>query len=374
VLTDDTTLSAALECLKAHLPVTMQGEYQPETLYEVLLWAASHHDSIEHAAQQLTGVPTGNDLRYHLDKFADMATVESQLNAALQSHLPSGIVNHRHRLAIDLHLLPYYGQPSEAEAPYIYRSQAKAGTTSFLAYATVYVIRAHRRVTLAIHAVRREETAVAIITHLLDAISPLVVKVERLYLDRGFYSVPVIRWLMTLKLPFIMPAIIRGKTGGTRALCQGRRSYQTTYTLSSSDYGSVTCPMVVVCRYRKGAQGKYGIQYLLYVVYRANVAWSQVHRHYRDRFGIETSYRVKNHARIRSTTKNPVLRLLYVALAFILVNLWVYLLWQVVSVTRRGGRRVLQECFPLKTMLSFIRQALERHFPLLQAVYLPVPS
>jgi putative transposase len=51
VLTDDTTLSAALECLKAHLPVTMQGEYQPETLYEVLLWAASHHDSIEHAAQ-----------------------------------------------------------------------------------------------------------------------------------------------------------------------------------------------------------------------------------------------------------------------------------------------------------------------------------
>ena len=63
VLTDDTTLSAALECLKAHLPVTMQGEYQPETLYEVLLWAASHHDSIEHAAQQLTGAPTGNDLR-----------------------------------------------------------------------------------------------------------------------------------------------------------------------------------------------------------------------------------------------------------------------------------------------------------------------
>ncbi len=57
-----------------------------------------------------------------------MVTVEKQVNAALQSHLPSGLVNHRHRLAIDLHLLPYYGQPSEVEAPYIYRSQAKAGT------------------------------------------------------------------------------------------------------------------------------------------------------------------------------------------------------------------------------------------------------
>lgn len=103
------------------LPVTMQGEYQPETLYEVLLWAASHHDGIEHAAQQLTGVPTGNDLRHHLNKFEDRATVEAQLNAALQSHLPSGIVNHRHCLAIDLHLLPYCGQASEAEAPYICR-------------------------------------------------------------------------------------------------------------------------------------------------------------------------------------------------------------------------------------------------------------
>jgi hypothetical protein len=107
------------------------------------------------------------------------------------------------------------------------------------------------------------------------------------------------------------------------------------------------------------------------VVYRANVAWSQVHRHYRYRFGIETSYRIKNQARIRSTTKNPVLRLLYVALAFILVNLWVYLLWQVVSATRRGGRQVFQARFPLKTMLSFIRQAVEQHFPLVRAVYLP---
>jgi putative transposase len=84
--------------------------------------------------------------------------------------------------------LPYYGQPSEAEALYIYRSQAKAGTTSFFAYATVHVIRAHRRVTLAIHAVRWEETAVAIITRLLAAINPLTVKVERLYLDRGCIS------------------------------------------------------------------------------------------------------------------------------------------------------------------------------------------
>ncbi|MGF1569376.1 MAG: ISH3 family transposase, partial [Nodosilinea sp.] len=73
----------------------------------------------------------------------------------------------------------------------------------------------------------------------------------------------VIRGLIALTLPFIMPAVVRGKTGGTRALCHGRRSDQTDYTLSSAAQGSVTCPMVVICRYRNGAHGKHGIQYLL---------------------------------------------------------------------------------------------------------------
>ena len=42
------------------------------------------------------------------------------------------------KLAIDLNLIPYYGEPSDSEKPYIYRSQAKQGTCSFYAYATLY--------------------------------------------------------------------------------------------------------------------------------------------------------------------------------------------------------------------------------------------
>ena len=136
-----------------------------------------------------------------------------------------------------------------------------------------------------------------------------------------------------------MPAVIRGKTGGTRALCQGRQSYRTTDTLNSPQYGTVDCQMVVVCRYQKGRRQQHGVQHLLYVTHRVNVAPHQLHQHYRERFGIETSYRLKTHCRIRSTTKNPVLRLLFVALAFILVNLWLFLLWTDISLTQRGGRR-----------------------------------
>lgn len=78
------------------------------------------------------------------------------------------------------------------------------------------MIRCHQRVTLAVHAIPRGETLVGSLTLLLARLTPLRVKVKRLYLDRGFYSVPVIRWLKALNIPFLMHVIIRGKTGGTR--------------------------------------------------------------------------------------------------------------------------------------------------------------
>jgi putative transposase len=82
-LTDEATLEAALDCLVEHLPLEMEGGYSREDLFKLLLRAASRSDSIEHTSHRLDGVPSGNGIRYHLDKLDDMATAEHQLNAAL---------------------------------------------------------------------------------------------------------------------------------------------------------------------------------------------------------------------------------------------------------------------------------------------------
>lgn len=130
-------MQTAIDCLSEHVPLEMTGDYSPQDLFEILLRAASRRDSVEHTVRQLEGAPSGNGIRYHLDKLNDMATVEQQLNRALQSRIPPKITKHSQRLAIDLHLIPHYGTPTDAETPYIYRSQAKAGTTTFFAYATM---------------------------------------------------------------------------------------------------------------------------------------------------------------------------------------------------------------------------------------------
>ncbi|NJK51860.1 MAG: hypothetical protein HC936_01940 [Leptolyngbyaceae cyanobacterium SU_3_3] len=64
-------------------------------------------------------------------------------------------------------------------------------------------------------------------------------------------------------------------------------------------------------------------------------------------------------------------RLLFVALAFILVNIWITVLWAFVSATHLGGRRVYQDLFPLKTLLELISQGVERLFPPKKVIYLP---
>jgi hypothetical protein len=164
VLSDEQTLEQMLECLVEHVSIDMQGECTEETLFTVLLRTACTCESIEFTADTLEEAPDGSTLRYHLEKCRQVDEMEEMVNAALQSRLPGKLTNRPQRLAIDLNLLPYYGSPSAEEEPYIYRSQAHAGTCSFYAYATCYVIRKHKRVTLALTAVRRDDLMVGIIT------------------------------------------------------------------------------------------------------------------------------------------------------------------------------------------------------------------
>ncbi len=207
-LTDEETLTEAVDCLAKHIPLNAKGVCDSKTLFQILLRAAATHDTIENTAKQLKQVTTSNNIRYHLGKLNNFVGVEQQLNLALKSQIPQGLRKKKQSLAIDLNLIPYDGEPSQEEAAFIYRSQAKLGS-SFYAYATLYVIKKGKRVTLAIRGVRWLDTKVAILTYLLAELSEQRIKVKKLYLDREFFSVAVIRWLQALNIPLILPAIIR---------------------------------------------------------------------------------------------------------------------------------------------------------------------
>jgi IS4 transposase len=84
-----------------------------------------------------------------------------------------------------------------------------------------------------------------------------------------------------------------------------------------------------------------------------------VRDNYRQRFGIETSYRQLHEARIRTSSRSPLLRLLFVGLALVLRNVWVWLHWEVLAKKRRGKRRVDLDQLPLRAMLHGLQQVAE---------------
>lgn len=226
-------------------------------------------------------------------------------------------------LAIDVVLIPYHGQPERA-AKEVVRGEAKAGTTHFHGYATIAIVHNKRRYVVALTFIEPEETMALVVRRLLDRVKQLKIKVRRVYLDKGFCSIEVLRTLDRRGLNYVIPIPVRGRSGGVRKLFHGSCSYATRYTFSSAELGSYTVPAVAVRRYTKGKYGRHGVKWFAYAVagLPQRCPPRQVFELYRQRFGIETSYRQMNQVRARTTSRNPTLRLLLVGLAFILVNLY----------------------------------------------------
>ena len=137
VITDAATLEEVIDVLQEHLHIEMEGDFQQESLFEILVHAATNAQSVEQTCKTLEHAPTGNDVRYHLNKLEDLEELEGELNETLRARVPGRLGNSCQKFALDLNLIPYYGTPSEEERPYINRSQAKTGTCSFYAYATL---------------------------------------------------------------------------------------------------------------------------------------------------------------------------------------------------------------------------------------------
>ena len=139
VLTDKDTLKEVIDCLSKHISIKTQGAFNQTDLFNILIGAASNSDTIENTAKKLNKSCSGKNIRYHLNKFESFKELETQINLALISKLPRRIKKRKHKLAININLIPYYGEPNKQEQDYIYPSQAKNETCSFYAYATVYI-------------------------------------------------------------------------------------------------------------------------------------------------------------------------------------------------------------------------------------------
>ncbi len=73
--------------------------------------------------------------------------------------------------------------------------------------------------------------------------------------------------------------------------------------------------------------------------------------------------------RIRTTTRRPEVRLLYVGIALILRNVWVWLHYTVLAMPRRGGRVIHLERLRWETLLLWLLHVVEEAFGVADATF-----
>ena len=67
----------------------------------------------------------------------------------------------------------------------------------------------------------------------------------------------------------------------------------------------------------KGKREKHGVENLGYVVNGIDWNPQKIHERYRSRFAIESSYRMRNLVKPRTSTRNPVIRYLFAIISFL---------------------------------------------------------
>jgi hypothetical protein len=296
--------------------------------------------------------------------------LEQQLNSRFAAQLPKALRQRRQRVAMDLVLIPYHGQPHRRPQE-SYRRQAKSGTTHFHASATAYVVHHGQRFTVALYPVEHGTDLVEIVKRLLRTASRAGIRPNLLLLDRGFYRVDVIRYLPAARYPFILPVICRGRRAddprgprGTRVFATHKRRGWFQYTLTHAAKRTATVRIGVHCRNWRGRRNRHGRQTLVYACWGLSPTTTThwVYQVYRRRFGIETSYRQLHEARIKTTTRDPQLRLLFIGIALFLRNVWVWVHWHCLATPRSGRRQLNLHQLRFTTLLIGLVHLAEQTF------------
>jgi hypothetical protein len=167
-----------------------------------------------------------------------------------------------------------------------------------------------------------------------------------------------------------MPVVCHGRSpkhpkgaSGSHVFRTWKTSGWSTYTLADAKKQTATVSICVKCRNYRGQWNRRGRQALVYAYWGYRPASPDaVFATYRLRFGIETSYRQMHEGRIRTTTRRPAVRLLYVGIALVLRNLWVWLHYTVLAMPRRGSRVILLERLRWETLLLWLLHVAEEVF------------
>ena len=181
-------------------------------VWNIVLRAAARMCSLAAACRDLADAPSDQAVfdALHDGLPKTWKTLEKRSGELLLGQLPERLKKRSWNVAIDWHLVPYYGRPDQSPNE-LRRSKQQKGTSTFHTYATAGIVSHGIRDTLVVTWVRRNKSMVKVLDRLLTRIEQNGLTLRKLLVDRAFYSCPVIEHLQSRHIPFVVPTVLRGR-------------------------------------------------------------------------------------------------------------------------------------------------------------------
>ena len=206
-----------------------------------------------------------------------------------------------------------------------------------------------------------------VLQKLLQVVRDRKIAIKCVLLDKEFFTVQILTYLARARTGYVVPAVVRGRRPknprarltGLRDLRRRKNGYYC-HTLRSGKR-QVQLKICVASKGMIHSKKKKRItKKLMYAIHRVRLTPLEIRELYRRRFGIETTYRQMQEARIKTCTRCPRIRLLLIGIALILRNVWVWLHFQWARNKYGAEPIVYLELLRFRQMLDWIRQVIDQ--------------
>ena len=346
-----------LQPLVEHIGIPINGSLTCQDLYQTIIGMAVDQNSVHSISKRYHKVPCETSIRHHLKKLDMDELIESNEKILMQMAIENLKTEKKYEFAIDYTNDPYYGKTDTSNEKYVIRGQAKKSTNSFYSYVSLYIINKNERFTISVLPVEKGISKIEYLEYFIDLINRLNFRIKILCLDREFYSTDVFDFLKTHKIPHIVPVVKKGNK--IKAMLIGNKNRREIYTMKKGDK-KVDLDIVIDVKYMKGKRGKNGCENLGFVVFGVNWTPRKISTTYRRRFAIESSYRMRNQVKPKTSSKNATIRYFYAIISFLLKNVWACLQKKHFTIVKTGPPTIEEGLFRFDIFILLVSEWVRR--------------
>ncbi len=358
----DRYLQGISQIICDHVTLPKSQRIDTQNIIHACVAIAGSRDSISGFQYMHHGLPSHTTCLNVLHKLDVNELVEQSSNMLISSAKRVIRQGHKYTFAIDIVKEPYYGQRDGEYSNYIVGGKRKASTNYFFGYLTLYICDNAHRITLLAVPWTRKLSLLEGVTTCIELIRKLGLKIRCLCMDREFYVTSIFRYLQEEGVPHIVPV----KEAGVdlKNEVSGNVSKFFSYKLNKNSNDALEIAICDCVVYLKGKRGKHGKRHHAFVICNVPHSFRWVREVYSQRFGIESSYRMKNIPKAKTCSKDPGIRYFYSLVSYMFQNTWIQIQWDRFAKVQRGPKVVRSRIFQLKHLISIIQSEILNLFPI----------